>query len=38
MQAIVFGSGRIPVREMVKVGVWMDLVGVVLLTLCFGSF
>lgn len=36
MQAIVFGSGRIPVREMVKVGLWMDLVGIVLLTLLFG--
>jgi len=36
MQAIVFGSGRIPVREMVRAGIWMDLVGVVLLTLLFG--
>ncbi len=36
MQAIVFGSGRIPVREMVRVGVWMDLVGILLLTLLFG--
>jgi len=36
MQAIVFGSGRIPVREMVRVGIWMDLVGIALLTLLFG--
>ncbi|MBK7113829.1 MAG: anion permease [Flavobacteriales bacterium] len=31
MQAIVFGSGRIPVREMVRAGIWMDLIGLVLL-------
>ena len=36
MQAIVFGSGRIPVREMVKAGVWMDLIGILLLILLFG--
>ncbi|MBP6313825.1 MAG: SLC13/DASS family transporter [Flavobacteriales bacterium] len=36
MQAIVFGSGRIPVREMVRAGIWMDLIGIVLLTLFFG--
>ncbi|MGV3638119.1 MAG: SLC13 family permease [Flavobacteriales bacterium] len=36
MQAIVFGSGRIPVRDMVRVGVWMDLLGIVLLTVLFG--
>jgi sodium-dependent dicarboxylate transporter 2/3/5 len=33
MQAIVFGSGRIPVREMVRAGIWMDLIGLVLLVL-----
>lgn len=36
MQTIVFGTGRIPVRQMVQVGVWMDLVGVLLLMLFFG--
>lgn len=36
MQAIIFASGRIPVREMVKAGVWMDLIGIVLLTIFFG--
>lgn len=36
MQAIVFGSGRIPVREMVRVGVWMDLLGIALLAVLFG--
>ena len=36
MQAIVFGSGRIPVRDMVRTGVWLDLAGIILLTLLFG--
>ena len=36
MQAIVFGSGRIPVRQMVRAGIWMDVIGVVLLVLFFG--
>jgi len=36
MQTIVFGTGRIPMRQMVKAGMWMDLVGVVLLMLFFG--
>ncbi|MBK9288112.1 MAG: anion permease [Flavobacteriales bacterium] len=31
MQAIVFASGHLSVKQMVKVGVWMDLVGVALL-------
>ncbi len=31
MQAIVFSSGHLSVKQMVKAGVWMDLVGVVLL-------
>ena len=35
MQAIVFGTGRIPVRSMVLTGVWMDLIGVLLLVLFF---
>lgn len=36
MQAIVFGSGRIPVRDMVRAGIWLDLAGVLLLVLFFG--
>lgn len=36
MQTIVFGSGRIPMGQMVKAGVWMDLIGVLLLMLFFG--
>lgn len=36
MQAIVFGTGRIPVRDMVRVGIWLDLVGIVLIALLFG--
>lgn len=35
MQAIVFATGRIPVRSMVHIGIWMDLIGIVLLTLLF---
>jgi solute carrier family 13 (sodium-dependent dicarboxylate transporter), member 2/3/5 len=35
MQTIVFGTGRIPMRQMVKAGVWMDLIGVLLLMLFF---
>ncbi len=31
MQAIVFSSGQLSVKQMVKVGVWMDVLGVVLL-------
>ncbi len=36
MQTIVFGTGRIPMQQMVKAGVWMDLIGVLLLMLFFG--
>jgi sodium-dependent dicarboxylate transporter 2/3/5 len=36
MQTIVFGTGRIAMRQMVKAGVWMDLIGVLLLVLFFG--
>ncbi len=36
MQTIVFSTGRIPVRQMVKAGLWMDLIGVLLLMLVFG--
>ena len=35
MQTLVFGTGRIPVRRMVLAGMWMDLVGVLLLMLFF---
>lgn len=38
MQAIVFGSGRIPVREMVRAGIWLDLIGIGLFTILFGCF
>jgi sodium-dependent dicarboxylate transporter 2/3/5 len=38
MQTIVFGTGRIPMRQMVRAGVWMDLIGVLLLVLFFGLF
>ncbi len=31
MQAIIFSSGQLSVRQMVKAGVWMDAVGVLLL-------
>ncbi len=36
MQTIVFSTGRIPVRAMVRAGIWMDLIGVLLLMLVFG--
>lgn len=36
MQAIVFGTGRIPVRSMVRAGVVMDVIGIALLVLFFG--
>lgn len=31
--AIIFGSGRIQIKEMVKAGVWLNMTGVVLVTL-----
>ena len=33
--AIAFASGRIPMGTMLRVGLWVDAVGVVLLTVCF---
>jgi sodium-dependent dicarboxylate transporter 2/3/5 len=33
--AIVFGSGRIPMHDMVRVGFWLNLIGVVLITAVF---
>ena len=34
-QAIVFGSGYLSIRQMVRAGIWFNLVGVVLVTLVF---
>ena len=34
-QAIVFGSGWVPIREMIRAGVWFNLVGVGLVALVF---
>lgn len=31
MQAIIFASGQLSVRQMVKAGIWMDLIGVAVL-------
>jgi sodium-dependent dicarboxylate transporter 2/3/5 len=31
--AVVFGSGAVPMREMVRQGFWLNLVGIILLTL-----
>ncbi|MCA9706968.1 MAG: DASS family sodium-coupled anion symporter [Myxococcales bacterium] len=34
-QAIVFGSGHVTIRQMVRAGLWFNLLGVALVTLCF---
>jgi len=34
-QAIVFGSGYVPIREMVRAGIWFNLLGVILVMLVF---
>ena len=34
-QAIVFGSGHVNIRQMVRAGVWFNVLGVVLVTLVF---
>lgn len=34
-QAIVFGSGHVPIREMIRAGFWFNLVGIVLVTFAF---
>ena len=34
-QAIVFGSGFVTIRQMVKAGIWFNLLGVLLVTLVF---
>ncbi|MBL8000437.1 MAG: SLC13/DASS family transporter [Flavobacteriales bacterium] len=35
MQAIVFSSGQLSVKQMVRAGLWMDVLGVGLLMLCW---
>lgn len=32
--AIVFGSGHVTIPQMVRAGFWLNLVGIVLVTLC----
>ena len=34
-QAIVFGSGYVPIRDMVRAGIWFNLLGILLVTLFF---
>jgi sodium-dependent dicarboxylate transporter 2/3/5 len=34
-QAIVFASGLVPIRDMVRAGIWFNLVGVILVSLVF---
>ncbi|MFH0946811.1 MAG: SLC13 family permease [Planctomycetota bacterium] len=34
-QAIVFGSGYVPIKDMVRAGIWFNLLGVLLVTLVF---
>ena len=34
-QAIVFGSGYVPIRDMVRAGIWFNLLGIALVTLGF---
>jgi sodium-dependent dicarboxylate transporter 2/3/5 len=34
-QAIIFGSGRVPIREMVRAGILFNLLGVVIVTAVF---
>ena len=34
-QAIVFGSGYVPIRQMVRAGIWFNLLGIALVTLLF---
>jgi sodium-dependent dicarboxylate transporter 2/3/5 len=34
-QAIVFGSGWVPMREMIRAGIWFNIVGVILVALLF---
>lgn len=34
-QAVVFGSGFVPIKDMVRAGIWFNLIGVVLVTIAF---
>ena len=34
-QAIVFGSGYVDIRQMVRAGIWFNLLGIALVTLVF---
>ena len=36
--AIVFGSGHVRTPDMVKAGIWLDLIGVILITLVLYLF
>lgn len=33
--AIIFGSGEVEMRQMIRAGIWLNLIGVVLITLVF---
>ncbi|HEX5137918.1 MAG TPA: SLC13 family permease [Planctomycetota bacterium] len=35
-QTIVFGTGLVPVRDMVRAGIWFDLLGIALIAVLFG--
>jgi sodium-dependent dicarboxylate transporter 2/3/5 len=34
-QAIVFGSGYVPIKDMVRAGIWFNLLGIVLVVVVF---
>ncbi|MCL4113942.1 UNVERIFIED_CONTAM: hypothetical protein GTU68_065678 [Idotea baltica] len=34
-QAIVFGSGYVPIRQMIRAGIWFNLLGILIVTLLF---
>ena len=34
-QAIVFGSGHVPIREMIRAGIWFNLLGIILVAVVF---
>ena len=34
-QAIVFGSGYVPIKQMVRAGIWFNILGIVIVTLVF---
>ncbi len=34
-QAIVFGSGYVPIRQMIRAGIWFNLLGILLVTVMF---